>query len=168
MSVTLAPPPVVAPAELDFDARLALRDAEMTVRLESAGARLAVDATTPETVVDLADVVGVPVELPAPARYSTPVAALLQRAHARLINGGWCKGYSVDGQGATCLAWAIHREARGDVGLEVAGLNHLLDQIRAEFGQWDTVASWNDNQRDGRTPIRILGEAANTAATSGI
>jgi len=170
VTATLAPF-TVAPVELDFEARLAATDAEMTVRLEQAG--VAVDVYTahlPEAV-DWADVVTAPIAVPAGLvdLYPTPVAALLQRAHTRIVDGGWCRGYSVDGQGATCLAWAIHREARGDVGLEVAGLNHLLDTIRAEFDPGaETVASWNDSHRDGRIPLRILGAAADTAATRGI
>lgn len=168
MAVTtaLAAPPVVAPAELDFEARLAATDAAMTVRLQETG--LAVDVNTAHLpAVDWTEAVTVPVAAPVDL-YPTPVAALLQRAHARISRAGWCKGYSVDGQGAMCLEWAIHLEARGDMGLEVAGLNHLLDTIRRQFGDWETVPSWNDAQPDGRAPIRILGESVNTAATSGI
>lgn len=176
MTVTLAvraAPEVAAPVEvppvLDFAARLALRDAEMAGRCRMAVTALDVTAAEPEMTVNLADVITGPVEVPtAPVDlYPTPVAALLQRAHARITDGGWCSGYAVDGQGAVCLAWAIHLAARGDVGLEVAGLNHLLDQIRADFGDWDSVPSWNDAQTGSATPIRILGAAAETAHQCG-
>lgn len=167
-TATLAPAaPAVAPAVLDLDARLAAVDAQMTVRLQDADARLSVNAAQPETIVNLADMVTAPAPAPAPVDlYPTPVAALLHRAQQR-IRSGWCKGHSVDGQGAVCAVEAIRIESRRNVNLQGAAETLVLDHIRAEFGDWETIPSWNDAQTNPAPVIRILGQAANTAANRG-
>src|SRR5687767_10400973 len=101
---TITRPPTTrapAPALLSFDERLAL-------------AVLAVDARTVTEPFDLADVIRLPVEAaPAPQLqpYRTPIAALLHRARARLLNSGWCSDRLRDEQGAACLIGAIRAEA---------------------------------------------------------
>lgn len=173
MTATLTPTPAVEQAapELDLEARMAAVDAAMTVRLQEAG--LAVDVNSahlPGSDVDLADVIRGPITMPAPPvdLYPTPVAALLQRAHRRITDGGWCRDAMRHTDGGLCLVGAIRVEARGDAGLGMRGLNHLLDVIRRQFPDAETVPQFNDSHRDGRMPIRILGEAADHAATRGI
>lgn len=167
-TAVVAAPAEASPATLDLDARLALADAAMSVRLDEASMEWGVNTCRQSGPDWWAAVTAAPPPAPDPG-HATSVAGLLQRAHRRLLGGGWCRGYAVDGQGAVCLAWAIHREARGDVGLEVAALNHLLDQIRADLDpDAQTVPSWNDRQTDARMPLRILGAATDTAHQRGI
>ncbi|MER7155922.1 hypothetical protein ABT366_34500, partial [Streptomyces lydicus] len=134
-------------------------------------AALAVDARINIEPLDLADVIRGPVEIPpAPAMqpYRTPMAALLHRAHARVLRDGWCADRLRDEQGARCLIGAIRAEAgsRRDADDACA---FLLDIIRDEFDPTaETIASWNARQRDGHMPARILGHAASRADARGI
>ncbi|MFI6254299.1 hypothetical protein [Streptomyces sp. NPDC051016] len=170
-----APPPLAAPAadtaEPGLEARLAARLADMTVRLEEAAVahevRTAHLSTDP---VDLAEVITAPyapVTAPPaapPATYRTPVAALLERAHHRMQTAGWCKGALTDADGAICLMGAIRIEAHGDGGLAGKAETVLLDAIRRELGDDEpSVPSFNDRQRDGRLPLRMLRNAAGLA-----
>jgi hypothetical protein len=100
--------------------------------------------------------------------YPTPVAALLQRAHHRLITEGWCSGALVNEQGARCLYGAIHAAARGDQSLESRGLEVLMDAIRRKFGDADSVPSFNDAWNSGRIPMRMLDRAADLADARGL
>lgn len=154
--LTPAPARPTAPAKpLDIDDRLKL-------------AALAVDARIDTTPLDLADVIRLPVELPAPepppCPYATPVAACLWRA-ARRVEAGWCTGRLRDEQGRTCLLGAIRAEAGGG-GEERDAAVILLDAIRREFGPHvETVPAANDHLiRDGRMAARLLDEAAADAA----
>ncbi|MFJ9351748.1 hypothetical protein [Streptomyces sp. NPDC101237] len=172
-----APLPPAAPAadtaDPGLEARLAARLADMTVRLEVAAVahevRTAHLSTDP---VDLADVITTPyapVTAPAampPPTYRTPVAALLERAQHRMETAGWCTGALTDAFGAVCLMGAIRIEARGDAGLAADAEEVLLDAIRREFGDDVPSVPWfNDRQRNGRVPARMLGRAAGLADT---
>ncbi|MER5509342.1 hypothetical protein ABT052_28995 [Streptomyces sp. NPDC002766] len=166
-----APSPA-PPAELSLEERLTLIDAAMTVKLDEAAIAYEVNtahlATTP---LDLADVVTGPVDTaPAlPKLYPTPVAALLQRAHHRLLTGGWCKDALVDEDGARCMLGAIRIEARGDRGLEASAAAVLLDAIRRTFGDdVPSVPSFNDAHGTSRTPLRMVDQAAGLADARGL
>ncbi|MCX5207594.1 hypothetical protein OG897_40095 [Streptomyces sp. NBC_00237] len=152
------------PAALSLEARLAATDAAMTVRLEEAAVAYEVNtAHIPTVPVDLGDVVTLPLTptLQPPAPYATPVAALLQRAHHRLLTDGWCTGALIDVEGARCLYGAIHHEAHGDQSLASRGLQILMDAIHREFGgDVDSVPSFNDGFASGRVPLRMLDKAA--------
>ncbi|MGW3638590.1 DUF6197 family protein [Streptomyces sp. NPDC005143] len=169
---TLAPAPhpraTALPAELSLEERLEFINAAMTVRLEQAAVAYEVNtAHIPTEPVDLGDVVTLPLTptlQPPPHAYPTPVAALLQRAHHRLLTGGWCTGALVDAEGARCLYGAIHAEARGDQSLESRGLEVLMDAIRRKFGDVDSVPSFNDAFASGRIPMRMLDQAASLAS----
>ncbi|MFD3533362.1 hypothetical protein [Streptomyces sp. NPDC058664] len=160
------PTPAAAPTELSLEERMAFINAAMTVRLEEAAVAYEVNtAHIPTEPVDLGDVVTLPLTptLQPPTPYPTPVAALLQRAHHRLLTGGWCSGALVDAEGARCLYGAIHVEARGDQSLESRGLEVLMDAIRRKFGDVDSVPSFNDAFASGRIPMRMLDQAAGLA-----
>lgn len=168
-------PPAAAPAagdRLSLDARLAAVEAAMTVKLDEAAIAHEVrTAHIPTEPVDLADVVTGPLDTgPAqlPEPYPTPVAALLQRAHYRLLTGGWCKDVLVDEDGARCMLGAIRIEAGGDRGLEADAAAVLLDAIRRRFGDVDSVPSFNDAHGSGRVPARMLTEAASMADAKGL
>ncbi|GGM19919.1 hypothetical protein GCM10010129_75310 [Streptomyces fumigatiscleroticus] len=163
-----------APAKaLSLEERLALINTEMTARLDEAAVAFEVNtAHIPIEPVDLADVVTGPVDTgpaPLPDLYPTPVAALLQRAHHRLLTGGWCKDALVDEDGARCMLGAIRIEARGDSGLEASAAAVLLDAIRRKFGDdVDSVPSFNDAHGTSRVPIRMVDQAAHLADARGL
>ncbi|GFE20053.1 DUF6197 family protein [Streptomyces nigrescens] len=145
---------------LSFDERLVL-------------AVLAVDARMNTEPLDLADVIHGPVDAPTapavqPQPYRTPIAALLHRAHTRLLRDGWCANRLRGEQGDRCLIGAIRAEAssRGEAD---DACTLLLDIVRDEFDPTaETIASWNDRQRDGHMPARLLGHAASRADARGI
>ncbi|GAA2733390.1 DUF6197 family protein [Streptomyces nogalater] len=159
--------------ELSIEERLALINTVMTARLDEAAVAYEVNtAHIPTEPLDLADVVTGPVDTrpaPLPEPYPTPVAALLQRAHHRLLTGGWCSGVLVDEDGARCMLGAIRAEAGGDSGLEASAVAVLLDAIRRRFGDnVDSVPSFNDAFATGRTPLRMVDQAAHLADARGL
>jgi hypothetical protein len=156
---------------LSLEARMAAVDAAMTIRLETAS--LANDINTAHIAtdpLDLADVIRGPVDVPRTPvdLYPTPVAALLQRAHQRLIDDDWCSGALVNEQGARCLMGAIRIESGGSRSEESEGLDVLMDAIRQQFPDAESVPSFNDAWGNGRVPIRLLQQAANRADVLGI
>ncbi|MGV9942432.1 DUF6197 family protein [Streptomyces sp. NPDC003401] len=170
---TQSVPAAAPPAELTLEERLTLVNTAMTARLDEAAVAYEVNtAHIPTEPVDLADVVTVqltPTLQPPPASYPTPVAALLQRAHHRLLTGGWCSGALVDEDGARCMLGAIRAEARGDSGLEADAASVLLDAIRRTFGDdVDSVPSFNDAHGSARTPLRMVDQAAGLADARGL
>lgn len=179
-NLTSAPAPA-SPAntgtrpELSLEDRLAALDAAMTVKLDEAAVAFEVNtAHIPNALVDLADAVTLPgaVEAaphPLPDLYPTPVAALLQRAHHRMVTDGWCAGALVDTDGAVCLLGAITKQAGGDHSLAGRALDVLMDVIRRKFGpDVDSVPSFNDTFATGRVPTRMLEEAAVLADARGL
>ncbi|MEU0665748.1 hypothetical protein ABZ508_26680 [Streptomyces lavendulocolor] len=168
MSTMTAAPPRLAPAELDLEARLALAGALIDERLALANIAIEVDTAHIPAADPIPDIAAPPILRPArtPEPYSTPIAAVLQRALARLRDVGWCAEH-YDDQGAVCLVRAIRTEAGGGT-LGGQACQFLLDVIRAEFGPWETVPSWNDAQPGPAVPLRILGQAAEQAAAGGI
>ncbi|MFF5256923.1 hypothetical protein ACFY4K_33455 [Streptomyces leeuwenhoekii] len=159
---------------LSLDARLAAAEAAMTVKLDEAAVAHEVRTAHIDTSpIDLADIITVPLTpTPCPAprpSATTPVAALLERARARMEADGWCTGALTDDSGAVCLLGAIRREAGGDRGLEADAASVVLDAIRRRFGDHvDSVPSFNDAQASGRVPARMLGEAASMADAKGL
>ncbi|MFJ6650565.1 hypothetical protein ACIQPS_33590 [Streptomyces sp. NPDC091290] len=169
-TTTAAPAP---PAELSLEERLSLINAEMTARLDQAAVAYEVNTAHLGTEpVNLADIITGPVDTgpgPVPHLYPTPVAALLQRAHQRLLIGGWCKDAMSDEDGARCMLGAIRVEARGDRGLEASAAAVLLDAIRRRFGDdVDSVPSFNDAHATSRTPLRMVDQAAGLADARGL
>ncbi|MER5719652.1 hypothetical protein [Streptomyces sp. NPDC002132] len=166
---TAAPAP---PKALTLEERLTLINTEMTTRLDEAAVAYEVNtAHIPVEPVNLADVVTGPVDTgpaPLPDLYPTPVAALLQRAHHRLLTGGWCKDVLVDEDGARCMLGAIRAEARGDSGLEASAASVLLHALRREFGDVDSVPSFNDAHGSARVPLRMVDQAASLADARGL
>nr|WTB12190.1 hypothetical protein OG546_50085 [Streptomyces antimycoticus] len=165
--------PAEPPADLSLEERLTLVNTAMTARLDEAAVAYEVNtAHIPTEPVDLADVVTVPLTptlQPPPESYPTPVAALLQRAHHRLLTGGWCSGVLVDEDGARCMLGAIRAEARGDSGLEASAASVLLDAIRRTFGDdVDSVPSFNDAYGSARVPLRMVDQAAGLADARGL
>jgi hypothetical protein len=155
--------PAVAPGEPGLAARLAATDAAMTVRLETAGLAHDVNAAEPETVIDLADVV---TASPAPAPvdlYPTPVAALLLRARARVLAGGWCRDVARDGSGGMCLTEAIRAEARTH---QEEGEARIL--LRRALGGGDSIPEQNRRLGSATHAAAVLVTAAAMATQQGI
>ncbi|WP_330481387.1 DUF6197 family protein [Streptomyces sp. NBC_00724] len=165
-------PAAAPPAELSLEDRLTLIDAAMTVRLDEAKVAYEVNtAHIPTEPVDLADVITGPLDtgnVPLPDLYPPPVAALLHRAHHRLVTGGWCRGALVDAEGARCMFGAIRAEARSDAGLESSAVSVVMDAIRRKFDGVDSVPGFNDAFASGRTPIRMVDQAAGLADARGL
>lgn len=158
-TVTVAVPPVVAPVELDLEARLALADVEMTDRLARAGMAHSVNSAAPETTVDLAQVVTVPVVDPAPC--VTPVAALLHRARARILRDGWCRDAAADGD-AMCLTEAIRTEAHSHA---EEGEARIL--LRRALGG-DPIPEMNRRLTSASQAAQVLATAAAMATQQGL
>jgi hypothetical protein len=158
---------VAAPAvetNLNLDARLALTLAVMDERCTLAV--LAVDINTAHLpAADPIPEITAPLALPltlAPCPYSTPLAAVLHRASLRLEASGWCSGALRDEQGAACLIGHIRAEAANrDQADDACAL--LLETIRRDFTDAETIPSWNDAQRNPRLPLLYLGRAADLA-----
>ncbi|WP_328629564.1 hypothetical protein OHA88_02615 [Streptomyces sp. NBC_00353] len=151
--------------------RCAVVDGEDARRPGADGQLAEATAHIPTEPVDPADVITGPLDtgpVPLPDLYPTPVAALLQRAHHRLVTGGWCRGSLVDAEGARCMFGAIRAEARGDAGLEGSAVSVVMDAIRRKFGDVDSVPGFNDAFDRGRTPIRMVDQAAGLADARGL
>ncbi|CAL9664859.1 hypothetical protein SUDANB1_07159 [Streptomyces sp. enrichment culture] len=157
------------PVELDLDARLALAGALMDERLAHANIAFEVDTVHIPAADPIPAVVAPPIVTPGPAPcpYSTPLATTLHRARIRLENGGWCTGQLRDEQGAACLIGAIRAEAdsRGQAD-DVCTL--LLEAIRRDFTDAETIPSWNDAQRGPRPALLYLDRAAALANARGL
>ena len=166
-TVTATSSPVGTRPLLDLDARLALADAAMTLRLDQAAVAFEVNtAHIPAEPFDLTTALPLtPTIAPTAAPYSTPIAACLQRARTRL-QAGWCTGALRGEQGAVCVAGAI-RAAATSRGQADDACAVLLEAIQREFTA-ETVPSWNDNQTSAAAPMRLLGQAADLAASRGI
>ncbi|MFE3121793.1 hypothetical protein ACFXHD_00015 [Streptomyces hydrogenans] len=163
--------PPTPPTKLTLEARLAATTAQMTLRLEYAALAHAVNtAHLPTPTTEPGDTIPLtPTLQPAPTPYPTPVAALLQRAHHRLLTTGWCAGTRTDPSGALCLYGAIHTEAAGNHQLETSGMKVLMDTIRREFGDLvDSIPAFNDAFATSRVPLRALDRAALLADTRGL
>lgn len=148
-TLTTASPPATHTKPLSFDERLAL-------------AALAVDARINTTPLDLADVIRIPVETPQPATpspYTTSIAGTLHRARQHMEVVGWCTGARRNEKGAMCLDGAIRAVAHSRHEADDACVL-LLEAIRRDFRNAETVPSWNDTQNGPRFPLLYLDRAA--------
>lgn len=163
-----ASPP--APA-LDLDARLALIDAAMNVRLEEAAVAFEVNtAHIPgaDPVAAITETVPLaPTLAPVTCPYDTPIAATLWRARIRIEADGWSTEAAVDEQGARCPIGAIRVEAADRHTADDACIL-LLDVIQGHFPTAETIPSWNAEQTSPAPVLLQLGRAAELAHTCGI
>lgn len=138
----------VAPAALDLDARLALVDAAMTVRLDEAAVAFEVNTAHLPGADPIPHIAEAPLPAPAaaPSPYQTPLAGLLHRARLRIEADGWCRDAVFDESGAVCPIQAIRLEARGDRDLAHDACVALLDAIQTQFAHAETIPSWNAEQ----------------------
>lgn len=158
-------PGVAAPTELDLEARLALTDAIMTVRLARAAVEFGVN-TAHIPVEDLAEVTA-PLPLTptlAPAPYSTPIAATLYRARQRIEQDGWCRDALYDEEGGICPIRAIRLEAASRHLADDACVL-LLEAIQRDFQWAETVPSWNAAQTSAAPVLLCFDRAAQLAHT---
>ncbi|MFE6429355.1 hypothetical protein ACFVOB_28340 [Streptomyces rochei] len=156
---------------LDLDARLALADAAMTVRLDQAAVAFEVNtAHLPgaDPVPHIAETLPVPLTpAAAPSLYRTPIADLLHRARIRIETDGWCRDAVFDESGAVCPIRAIRLEAHGDRRLADDACVYLLDRIQADFTWAETIPSWNAAQTSAAPVLLALDRAAHQAHTHG-
>lgn len=164
ITITTASPPT-----LDLEARLALIDATMTLRLEQAALAFAVNTAHIPAIDHLPEITAPlqPSPLAVPCPYRTPIAATLHRARIRMESDGWCAGQLRDEQGAACLIGVIRAEAGSGYEASDAGAV-LLEAIRRDFADAETIPSWNDAQRDPRLPLLYLDRAAALAHARGL
>ncbi|MFM9703612.1 DUF6197 family protein [Streptomyces galilaeus] len=163
-AAVLAP---ASPAVLDLDARLALTEAAMTLRLDQAAVAFEVNtahlpAADPIPYIDAAPI------LPAPTcPHSSPVAAALHAALLRLEDGGWCAGAMRGEQRQTCLYGAV-RATTSNPSLVDDAMAILLDVIRRDFPDAESVPAWNDRHGTARLAGRYLDRAAELAGARGL
>ncbi|MER6455946.1 hypothetical protein ABT270_25600 [Streptomyces sp900105245] len=168
---TAQPQQTTTPAgnPLTLEAPLAAREADMTLRLEAAA--IAHEVNTAHLAPDPADIITVawaPAPRP-PATYTTPVAALLERAQHRMQSAGWCADALTDDEGRVCMLGAIRAETSGDRALEADAAAVVLDSIRRRFGDdVPSAAAFNHAHGSGSAPIHILGEAGRIADARGL
>jgi hypothetical protein len=158
-----------APPVLDLDARLALIDAAMGVRLDQAAVAFEVNtAHLPgsDPVPHIAETVPLPLTpAAAPSPYRTPIADLLHRARLRIETDGWCRDNLFDESGAVCPIRAIRLEARGDRRLADDACVYLLDRVQADFADAETIPSWNASQTSAAPVLLAFDRAAHHAHT---
>lgn len=163
-------PPQAAPV-LDLDARMALRLAGMGSRLDEAAVAFEVRTAhiaSADPIPEVAEVVPLtPTLAPASNPYTTPIAAALHLARQRMETAGWCTGARRNQQGAMCLDGAIRAVARSRHEADDACVL-LLEAIRRDFRDADSVPSWNDWQSGPRFPLLYLDRAAQLADARGI
>ncbi|MFJ9740838.1 hypothetical protein [Streptomyces sp. NPDC101166] len=149
---------------LDLDARLALIDAAMTVRLDQAAVEHEVRIAHLPGADPIPHIDAPPVLAPAaaPCPYSTPLARTLHRARVRLETGGWCTGALRDEEGAACLLGAVRAEA-GSRDQADGAAAVLLEAIRRDFPHAESVPAWNDNRATPWLAARYLDRAAELA-----
>lgn len=155
-----------SPPELDLDARLALIDAAMTVRLDQAASIFDVN-TAHLPGADAIPEITAPLPLTpiaAPDPYTTPIAGALHRAAARIARDGWCRDAVFDDQGAVCPIRAIRLEAADRYTADDACML-LLDVIARDFPDAETIPSWNSEQASPAPVLLYLGRAADVAHT---
>ncbi|MFF7308152.1 hypothetical protein [Streptomyces sp. NPDC008137] len=153
----------VVDTTLDLDARLALIDAAMTVRLDEAAVAFEVRTAHLPAAEPLPEITA-PLPLPlTPARnpYSTPLAALLHRARARLETDGWCRDALRDEGSARCPIGAIRLEATSRDQAHDACV-FLLGVIQRDLAD-ATIPSWNAAQTSPTPVLNRLDQAAQLA-----
>lgn len=152
-----------APTVVDFETRLAIADAAMNVRLAEASAAIEVNTAhipiDPIPHVDAAPIV-TPPTLPCP--YRTTIATVLWQARNHLQDRGWCTGALRDEQGAVCLMGAI-RAAAPSPDAEASALSVLLDAIKRDFPETESVPRFNDGRANSFLAFRYLDHAAQLA-----
>ncbi|MFL4904836.1 hypothetical protein ACJ6WF_17015 [Streptomyces sp. MMS24-I2-30] len=156
--------PATRPPTLDLDDRLALASLAMDERLALAG--LAVDVNSVHVPTDPLPEITIP-NLPqptAPCPYRTPLATTLWQARRILGERGWCRGALSDEQGAVCLMEAVQLAAPGS-DLVHGSLRLLLEVIRREFRDAQSVPHWNDHHGTPFMAFRFLDQAVELAHT---
>lgn len=160
-----------SPPELDLDARLALVNAVMTVRLDQAAIAYEVNTAhipSADPVPAVTEVLPLTPTLAPPAcPYNTPIAATLWRARQRIETDGWSTEACIDEQGARCPIGAIRVEAADRHTADDACIL-LLDVIQATFPTAETIPSWNREQTSPAPVLLQLGRAAEAAHNRGV
>jgi hypothetical protein len=147
---------------LDLDARLALVDAAMTVRLDEAAVAFEVNtAHLPDTGA-IPHITAAPILPPAACPYTNPVAALLHDARVLLEERGWCAGSMHGEDRQLCLYGALRTAGAGGSHIDTA-MTVLLEAIRRDFPDAVSVPAWNDAHGTARTATRYLDQAAGLA-----
>ncbi|MFJ4785122.1 hypothetical protein [Streptomyces sp. NPDC088794] len=160
-----SPPPV-----LNLEARLAIVDAAMTIRLERAAVAFEVNTAHlggADPVPTITEVVPLtPTLTPTVDPYSTPLASVLHRARAVILREGWCKE-AFDDAGAVCPIHAIRRATHNRHQADDACVL-LLEAIQRDFRDAETIPSWNAGQTSATPVLLAFDRAAQLAHRRGL
>jgi hypothetical protein len=149
---------------LTLDERLALAGLAMDDRLAQAAVAYEVNTAHLPAADPIPHVDASPTLVPTleTCPYATPLAITLHRARIRLETGGWCTGALRDEQGAACPLGVIRIEAGSrDQADDAAAV--LLEAIRRDFPDAESVPAWNDRRATGWLAARYLDRAAELA-----
>lgn len=146
-----------------LDEILVLRSLAMDEVLARASAEISVNTAHIETVEVLPEITGPVVAPEPPCPYTTPVAQLLHRAHARMQQVGWCKGTLRDEEGRRCLLGVLQAET-GTGGLYDMAAEILYQTILRIDPGAHSVWSWSDAQATMDGPLLVLSRAARLAS----
>ncbi|MDF2709308.1 MAG: hypothetical protein K0R62_4960, partial [Nonomuraea muscovyensis] len=152
---------------LDLDARLALTEAAMTLRLDQAAVAFEVNTAHLPAADPIPHIAAAPI-LPPPTRpYATPVAALLHDVRLLLEERGWCAGSMHGEDRQLCLYGALRAAAVGGGPLDQA-MTALLEAIRRDYPDAVSVPAWNDQHGTARLAARYLDRATELAGARGL
>ncbi|MGW1160380.1 DUF6197 family protein [Streptomyces sp. NPDC002519] len=157
---TITRAPATRPPTITLDDRLALASLTMDDRLALAG--LAVGINSAHIPVDQPEITVL--RLPqtvVPAPYTSPIAALLHQARARLQTDGWTRDTLVGEEGRRCPIGAIRVEAASRRQADDACVL-LLEAIRRHW-QAETIPSWNSRQTSAAPVLLAFDRAAELA-----
>ncbi|MFF7329679.1 hypothetical protein [Streptomyces sp. NPDC008150] len=163
-TTTVAPTTLADPGALNLDARMALRLADMTARLDQAAVAFEVN-TAHLPGADPIPEIAAPTRLiptSAPCPYRTSMAGLLWRSRQRIEADGWCRDAIFDEAGAICPIRAIRLEAATRWQADDACVL-LLESIRRNFPNAETIPSWNAEQPNARPVLIEFGRAVELA-----
>ena len=151
-------------AQLDLEARLALRLADMNVRIDQADVAFEVNTAHIPGADPIPEITG-PLRLTptaAPSPYSTPIVGTLHRARIRLERDGWCRDSLYNEAGAICPIRAIRLEANSRREADDACVL-LLDAIQRDFPSAETIPSWNAEQTSAAPVLLAFNRATELA-----
>lgn len=135
-----------------------------------AHASAAIEINTAHIPIDpIPHVDAAPLFTPTPTTcpYSTPIAATLWHATQQLATRGWCAGAMYGTDGALCLYGAIDL-ATTHGGHRRDAMRLLLEVIRRDFADSDSVPTWNDRHGTPALAHRYLDQATQLAHTRGL
>lgn len=154
-----APTRAAAPA-LTLDERLALAHHAMDDRLATAGVRIAVNLAG-HPIPDSNP--GQPIHPAWQPAHQAPLARLLETAGHLIATRGWGRRWLTGDAGELCARGALEAAGRLTGASAADAEQVLLDAIRLEQPDVQSVPAWNDSQSDPQPVLRMFALAARKA-----